>query len=147
MAASEEHSPHGGVAVGPVAKYAKALELGRLGLDPAEGRVGRGGGPELQLSETFALGPPLGAKGLLDLPLDGKAMAVPARNIIDVVAEREARADDEILQELVEGMADMDRPIGVGRPIVEYEQRRTSALASAADVVVEAFPSVQDPRL
>jgi len=74
-------------------------------------------------------------------------MTVPARHIVDVEAEGEARADDEILEELVQGVADMDGAIGVGRPIVQHEQRGARRLARGADGAVQPLPLLEDSRL
>ena len=74
-------------------------------------------------------------------------MAVPAWHVVDVKAEREARADNEVLQKLVEGVTDVDRAIGVGRAVVQHENGRPGRLASLADVSIEALPAGQDPRL
>ena len=44
----------------------------------------------------------LGAILLLDLPFDRQAVAVPARHVVRVVAEHLVRADDDVLQDLVQ---------------------------------------------
>ena len=136
---------HGRVPVVPVAEHAQALELGRLRLDPAGGVVAAAGA-EFGLAD-LVLGPTLGAERLLDLPFDRQAVTVPAGHVVDVVAEHEARADDEVFQQLVEGVADVDGAIGVGRAIVQHEQRRAGGLAGAADPAIEAIPAFQDARL
>ncbi len=136
---------HGGVSVIPVAKHAQTAELPCLFGDPASG-VFTAAGAELGFRDRL-LGPPGGAEFLLDLPFDRQAVAVPARNVVDVVAHREPRADHEVLQQLVERMADMDRPVGVGRAVVEHEQRRPLRLSSPTQAVIEIAPDFHYARL
>ena len=138
---------HGGVAVVPVAQHAQALELLALHLDPLGG-VFATAGAELGLGD-LVLAPALGAELLLDLPLDGQAMAVPAGHVVHVLAERELAADHEVLEQLVQRMADVDRAVGVGRPVVQHEQRGAGVLARLAHggVEVELRPALQDLRL
>ena len=126
---------HRGVARAPVAEHAQALELAHLGLDPVGG-VGAAAGAELA-GGHLVLGLAGLADLLLDLPLDGQAVAVPARHVIDVVAEREARPHHEVLQQLVQRVADMDVAVGVGRPVVQHEEGRPRLLPRPARQVVE----------
>ena len=139
---------HGGVAVRPVAQHAQALELGPLHADP---HVGELAALLAELADRhLVLALALGAVLLLDLPLDRQAVAVPAGHVVDVVAEQEARADDEVLEDLVQRVADVDGAVGVGRAVVQHEQRRASLLAGLADRLVEAWPlgpAGQDVRL
>ena len=55
-------------------------------------------------------------------------MAVPAGDVVDIVAQQEAAADHEILQRLVEGVADVDVAVGVGRAVVEDVEGGTLGL-------------------
>ena len=136
---------HGGVAVGPVAQHAQAPELLGLGFDPPRG-VLAAARAKFGLGD-LVLAPPVGPKLLFDLPFDGQAVAVPAWHIVDVVAQSEARADDEILQQLVERVADMDRPVGVGRPIMQNVQRRARRLPGGSRFGIQITPSLQNTRL
>ena len=137
---------HGGVAVFPVADHPQAFETGHLDLDPVAG-VLAAARAELGAGD-LVLAPARSPQLLLDLPFDRQAVAVPAGPIVDVVAEREARADHEVLQRLLQGMADVDRAIGVGRAVVQHEQRRAGRLPGGAHGVVEIDPrpALQDLR-
>jgi hypothetical protein len=138
---------HGGVAVPPVAQHPQALELGFLGLDPLAG-IGAALAAEL-FGRDLVLAAALAAELLLDLPLDRQAVAVPAGHVVDVVAQGEAAADHEVLQRLVQGVADVDRAVGVGRAVVQHIERRAVGLALGADGAVQALgrqggPALQD---
>ena len=89
----------------------------------------------------------LGAILLLDLPLDRQAVAVPARHVVGIEAEHALRADDQVLQDLVERMADMDVAVGIGRAVVQHEAR--TALLDLAQALVELVlvPALQELRL
>jgi hypothetical protein len=103
---------------------------------------------ELGLGD-LVLAAALAAQLLLDLPLDRQAVAVPAGHVVDVVAQQELRADHEVLQRLLQAVADVDRPVGVGRSVMQHEQRRARPLPVGADLVVEVglVPLGQDLRL
>jgi hypothetical protein len=81
---------------------------------------------------------------LLDLPFDRKAVAVPAGHVGRVEAHQRARADDDVLQDLVHGVAHVEVAIGVGRAIVEDEA--FGAGAGLAQLPVESF-SAQRARM
>src|SRR5690606_37093046 len=63
------------------------------------------------------------------------------------VAEQEAAADDEILQRLVEGVADVDVAVGVGRAVVEDIEGRALGLTLFAQGGIEVAPLLDDRRL
>ncbi|MNX80269.1 hypothetical protein D3C86_1119240 [compost metagenome] len=136
---------HGGVAVVEVAGDAQALELIALHVDPAGG-VFTAGLAELRLGD-LVLAAALGAELLLDLPLDRQAVAVPAGDVVDVIAQQEARADHEVLQRLVQGVADVDVAVGVGRAVVQHVERRLLGLTGGAQVAVQVAPGGDDLRL
>ena len=138
---------HGGVAVLPVADHAQPLEAVHLHADPMFG-VFAAAGAKLGFRH-LVLAAALGAQLLLDPPLDRQAVAVPAGQVVDVIAQGEARADDEVLQRLLQGVADVDRAVGVGRSVVQHEHRRARRLTGGAHGVVEVQlgPAGQDLRL
>ncbi len=136
---------HGGVAVGEVAGDAQTQELVALQVDVLAG-VFAAGGAELFLRD-LVLAAPLGAELLLDLPLDRQAVAIPAGDVVDVIAQQEARTDHEVLQRLVQGVADVDVAIGVGRAVVQHIERRLLGLTHSAQVAVQVAPLGQDFRL
>ncbi len=138
---------HGGVAVLPFAQHAKALELVALRIDPL-GRIFAAGLAEFGGRDLVLLAA-LGAELFLDFPFDRQAVAIPARNVVDVVAHQKLRADDEVLEDLVERVPDMDIAVGVGRTVVQNEQGRARLLPRPAHGVIEisVFPLFQHFRL
>jgi hypothetical protein len=62
--------------------------------------------------------------GDFDLVLDGQAVAVPARHVGRVEAGHGLGADDDVLEDLVERVADVDAAVGVGRAVVQHELGR-----------------------
>ncbi len=125
---------HGEIGMIPVATDPQALELLALHIDPM---LGEGAALAAELDRRhLVLVAALGAILLLDFPLDRQAVAVPARHVIGVMAKHLLRARDEILQDLVQRMADMDIAIGVGRAVVKHEFR--PALRRLAQALVEA---------
>ncbi len=123
---------HRQVGIGPLAHHAEPLEL--VALDAHE-----------LLGVLAALLPErdrrhrvlLRAQVALDLELDRQAVAVPAGPVGSVVAHHRAAAHDDVLQDLVEGGAEVDVAVGVGRPVVQHEARR--ALAGPAELAVEVL--------
>ena len=74
---------------------------------------------------------------LVDLDLDGQAVAVPAGDVGGVKARHGLGLDDEILEALIEGVAQVDGAVGVGRPVVEDVFGATGA--GVADLAVEVL--------
>ena len=105
------------IGVVPVAEHAQTTEAGLLQLDVLDSELvaeltnlGRGGLVEL-----------LGAELLLDLVLDRLAMAVPTGDIGNLIALHHPVAVDHVLGDLVHGVADVDRAVGVRRAVVQHE--------------------------
>ncbi len=59
------------------------------------------------------------AELLVDFDFDGEAVAVPAGDVGGVEAGHGLGLDDEVLDALVEGVAEVDGSVGVGRAVVE----------------------------
>ena len=57
--------------------------------------------------------------------LDGKPVAIPARNIQGIKTFHRLILDDHILEDLVERMPYMNMPVGIGRPVVKDKRHRT----------------------
>ena len=110
---------HRGVARVPIPEHAEALELAGLDGQPMRG-IGAAFGAELQDRHGVLVAAGL-AVFLLDLPLDGQAVTVPPRDVEPVEAGHLAAAVDDVLQDLVERMADMEVAVGVGRAVMEDE--------------------------
>jgi len=127
---------HRQVGVVPLAQHAEADEILLLALDLLGGK---GAAQRARLVGRQVL-----AVQLLDLVLDRQAVAVPARHIGRVEAGQRLRAHDDVLEDLVDGMADVDVAVGVRRAVVEYKPRPPGR--GLADLLVElaALP-VGDP--
>ena len=104
----------GDVGVLPLAQHPQALELpGHLG--------------DIALGVLPALGAELGGGHLVPLDLlvlqhgglDGQAVGVPAGHIGGAVAGHVLVLDDHVLEDLVQGGADVDVAVGVGGAVVE----------------------------
>ena len=107
----------GEVGMVPVAEHAQALEALALQVDVLDGELaahladlGHRRGVEL-----------LGAEGLLDLVLDRLPVAVPARHVGHLVALHHPVAVDDVLRDLVHGVADVDRAVRVRGAVVQDE--------------------------
>ena len=105
------------IGVVPVAEHAQTTEAGLLELDVLDSKLiaeltdlSRGGLVEL-----------LGAELLLDLVLDRLAMAVPTGDVGNLIALHHPVAVDHVLGDLVHGVADVDRTVGVRRAVVQHE--------------------------
>ena len=136
---------HGEVRVVPIAFDAEALELLALHVDPFLGEVAA------LLAELVDRHRVLVLAGLpvllLDLPFDRQAVAVPARNVVGVLADHLLLAVDHVLQDLVEGVADMDVGVGVGRAVMQDELRPPLGLAPQFLEQLHVRPALQDLRL
>ena len=120
---------HRQVRIVPVAEHAEPDEVLLLALDLLAGV-----GARLRL---HLVGRQVLAELLLDLDLDRHAVAVPARHVARVEAGHVAALDDDVLEDLVDRVADVDVAVGVRRPVVQHEHR--AALRGLADALVDAF--------
>ena len=114
---------HRDVGVIPVAEDAEALELFGHHADEPLG-VGAAGAAKVGHRHVAALRPQLA----LDAELDRQAVAVVAGHVRRIEARHRSRLDDEILEDLVEGRAEVDLAVRVRRTVVQHELR--SALAA-----------------
>ena len=126
------------VRVVPVADHAQALEVPALEVD-------------LRLGVFAALLPELDriqlhadlAELLLDGDLDRQAVAVPAGDVGRIEAGQVFRLDDDVLQDLVDRMAQVDRTVGVRRAVVQHKQRAALGVLAQLRVQALAFPAGQ----
>ena len=68
------------------------------------------------------------AQLLVDFDLDGQSMAVVTGDVGGVKASHSLGFDDKILEPLVKSVAEVDRAVGIGRPVVEQVSRTPLAL-------------------
>ena len=133
---------HRQIRVGEIARHAEALELLGLDGDPVGGEVAAFLAEFVDRHLVLVLA--LGAVLLLDLPFDRQAVAVPAGDVVGVVAAHLEGAGDDVLQDLVERMADMEVAVGIGRAVVQDVFRTALALLSQRTVKVHRVP-LADP--
>ena len=72
-------------------------------------------------------------------------MAVPARDVLRVETRQLAAFDDHVLEHLVQRVADMQLAVGVGRAVVQHEQRRALARGAQAQYKPPSFQSFTQP--
>ena len=97
----------------PVAQDAEALELRLLPRDLL-GCIGTAEPQRFFHRQMLAM-------RLFDLYLDGHTMAIPAGHVGRIEPRHRPALDDEILQYLVERVADVDIGVRIGRAIVQHE--------------------------
>ena len=141
---------HGRIGMRPVALDAETDEFVALHVQPVL-RIGAAFLPEgdhrLRVAEVrlgLALGPII---LLLDLPFDRQAVAVPSRHIVGVEAEHLLAAGNDVLQHLVERMADMDVAVGVGRAVMQHELSAPLPRLAQLAVEIVALPALEQGRL
>ena len=123
---------HGQVRIVPVPQHAQAHEVRALAVHLLAGivaaRLAEIGGADLSAGLAHLL---------LHLQFDGQPVAVPARHIGRIEAVKSAALDDNVLEHLVDRMADVNLAVGVGRTVVQDENR--AACGPGADGLVEAL--------
>ena len=141
---------HRRVGVGEVADDAQPLELRALDGDPvlcigaAFAAEGDHGGRVRQVRLGLAL---RAIVLFLDLPLDRQAVAVPARHVVGIVAAHLERARDDVLEDLVQRMADMDVAVGIGRAVMQHVFRASGGVLAQQLVEAHFLPAGHDLRL
>src|SRR5471032_726289 len=130
---------HGQVRVVPIAQHTQADELGFLAFNLL------GGVGTAQLTGTVRS--QVLAVGHFNLVLDRQAVAVPARDIRRVETRKGFRANDHVLENLVQRMTDVNSAVGIRRAVVQDELR--TILANLAQLLVQAnaVPALQNLRL
>lgn len=107
----------GEVGVSPLAQDAQALEALALGVDLLDGHLAA------QLADLHRgkLVELLGPEHLLDLVLDRLSVAVPAGHVRRLVSAHRPVAVDDVLRDLVLGVAKVDRAVGIRGSVVQHE--------------------------
>ena len=130
------------IRVVPVTEHTETLEVAALDVDLLVG-VFAALLPELDRIELDADLAPL----LLDRDLDRQTVAVPARDVGRIEARHALGLDDDVLEDLVDRVAEVDRAVRIRRAIVQHELR--APLRMRAQLRVQAFflPARQHRRL
>ncbi len=133
---------HGHVGLIPAAEAADAFKLRGLQVDVLL-RVGAAGGEDGR-NRHFQL---FAAELLVDFDLDGQAVAVVAGDVGGVEAGHGLRLDDKVFQSLIEGVAEVDGSIGVGRAVVEQVGGAAGAGFAQFFIKAERGPLFEPKRL
>ncbi|MNS85785.1 hypothetical protein D3C72_1196600 [compost metagenome] len=137
-----EIEAQGLVRVVPIAGDAQALEVSALDVDLLLGELAALL-PELDRIELHPDLAPL----LFHRDFDRQAMAVPARHVGRIEAGQVARLDDDVLEDLVDRVAQVDARIGVRRAVMQHEQRAAGGVVAQLLVEPLLFPARQNARL
>jgi len=70
-------------------------------------------------------------------------VTIPAGNIRGIEAGEALAFDDDVLEHLVDGMADVNLAIGIGRAIMEDELGLAPACLAKLSVEVEGLPALE----
>ena len=133
---------HCGVGRLPVPEHAKPLKFGRLHGQPMRCKIAAFL-PEFSCRHgVFVF--PFFTILLFDFPFDGQAMAIPAGHIIGVFAKHRLRAVDNILQNLVQRMADMQLSIGIRWAIMQHKFWRVLARLAQLFIEINLLPALQN---
>ena len=130
---------HRQIGVVPLAQHAQTDKVFLLALDL---HVGVGA----RLFQHFGRRQVLAVQ-FFDLDLDRHAVAIPARYIRRVEAGQRARLDDHILEDLVDGVAQVDVAIRVRRAVVQDEFRTAGGSLAHALVDFLVLPLLYPLRL
>ena len=128
---------HRAVRIVPIAEHAQTLEVGALQIDLFRCV---GAGKTLGLVDGKVL-----PVELFDLDFDRHAVAVPARNVGGLEAFERLFLEDDVLQDLVDGVAEVNRAVRIGRAVVQNELLRVAARIDNAVVNLSFFPAA-NPR-
>ena len=129
---------HGQVGIEPVPDDTHADKIGTLAID-LSGSVVTAFFAKLLRAHLDARFTHL----LLDIEFNGQAVTVPARHIGGIEARQGPRLDDNILEDLVDGMAQVQFTVGIGGAIVQDEFRATGAGLADFLIQVHVLPFFQ----
>ena len=127
----------------PIAVDAKALEPLALNIDEALGPFATEFA-HFGLRKFFHF---LGAELLFHLVLDRLAMAVPARDVRGEITALGMRFDNEVLEDLVESMADVNRSVRIRRAVMQDERLAIFVLLQNTVIDILLDPLLQALRL
>ena len=129
--------------IGPIPGpgHAQALELLALDVDPFI-RKAAAFLAELDHVDRVLVAAFL-AVFLLDLPFDRQAVTVPARHIARIETHHLVRPHDDVLDGLVQRVADMQMPVGIGRAVMQHERLAPRRGRPQAVIDADARPPLQ----
>ena len=84
---------------------------------------------------------------LFDLPLDGQAVAIPTGHIRRVFAQQCLRANNHVLQNMVQRVADMHVAIRIRRAIMQNELLTPTAAIAQLRIKILRLPTRENARL
>ena len=122
----------------PVAEHAKALEFLALDIDELVRVLAAAAAHRIGRHFLF-----LFAKLVLNLQFDGQAVAVPAGHIHGLLPLNVAGLDGDVLEDLVQGMAEMQMAVGVGRAVVQAKRAPAARSFQHGSVNIVLFPPAQ----
>ena len=131
---------HGDIGVWPVAGDAQTLELLALDVDPALGELAALLTEFDDRHRVLVLA--LLAVLLFDFPLDWQAVAIPARHIAAVKTHHLMRADDHVLDGLVQRMANVQMAVCIGGAVVQ-DERLAAFLFAQTIIDADLLPAFQ----
>ena len=128
---------HGQVGIIPTAENAEALEIFLVLLDVTQGEL------PAHLSKIGRRHFSFSAQLFFHLRFDGQAVAIPSRHVRGVMARHALGLDHEVLEDFVQPGAEMNFAGGIGRPIVQHEQRLAFPRFQDALVDVAGIPGFE----
>ncbi len=132
---------HGQVGMLPVSKDAETLKLITLDFYPFLS-IGTAFLAHLSLGHVALLL----AELLVDFQLDRQSMAIPAGDVGGVEPLHALALDDDVFEDLVQGVADMDIAIGIRRAVMQGEIRFAGHRFAQLAVKIEFSPALHDFR-
>src|SRR5579871_6109997 len=120
---------HRQVRIVPAAEYTEALEVALVLLDVARSKFATEAAKFSRGNFAFA------AEFFFDLRFDGEAVAIPAGHVRGGMACHGFRFDDQVFENFVEPSTEMNGSRGIGRAIVQDEER--FSLARSENSVIE----------
>ena len=85
-----------------------------------------------------------GTELVIDFDFNGQTVAIPSGDVGRIETGHGFRLDDEVLQNFVEGRAQVNAPVGVGRPIVQNVGGLARARLANAAIEVVPLPARED---
>ena len=130
---------HRQIGIVPIGIDAQPLQLFALRIDPIL-RIGPAFGAKFN-SGHFVFVQLLLAILLFNLPLNRQAVAIPTGHIRRVFAKQSLRADDHVLENMVQRMADMHVAVRIRRAIMQDELLAPTAAVAQLRIEICRLPA------